>query len=148
MRVWLFQRLGVCGGPARPGKPLVVTRRPLSFRLGTVWPCVPGPRLGLRGELGNFPGPRKKDEPDPVWCLFPRRGRGMAEGFWGGAMAVSGTGGQRGGDVRGKGSRGLRRPPLPLHRLVFTPRLLGPGAQKSRGTKGREKKTLAGGGML
>lgn len=49
----------------------MVAPRPPSFRLGTVWPCIPSLRLGLGAELGNFPGPRERTSQTPFGAPSP-----------------------------------------------------------------------------
>lgn len=139
----------------------MVAPRPPSFRLGTVWPCIPSLRLGLGAELGNFPGPRERTSQTPfgapspggagdgaggVLGRMPRPVFRAGGGCRGGAGCRVGAGlGGRGQEER-KGQLRTSKTAPPPTRVSLHPKAFGSGAQMSRGTKGREKKALKGGG--
>lgn len=124
----------------RPGGAAVGAQRLLSFPLGTREPRL---WLGLWTKLGDSLGPRERTSQTPIWRSFPRRGRGWRRQ---GSGEAAGPGslvlGLKGRRRERKGQLRTWKTAPPPTGLVFTPRHLGPGAQMSRDTKGREKKAL------
>lgn len=74
-----------------PGKRVVVAQSIPSFRRETVLPCIPGLRLGLQAELGNFPAPQERASQTYLAPLSQEE-QGMAPADFGEAALASSLG--------------------------------------------------------
>lgn len=125
-------------------------RRPPPFRLRTVWSCIPGRRLGLRAELGNFPGPPEKSQLDPIWRACPRRSRGWRR-RGSGVPALAGVLGQGWEQDLGveerKGQLRTSKTTPPPRRLSLHPKAFGSrGPNEQRYQRARKESPKGGGG--